>query len=68
MKKTLSVDGMMCQHCVMHVTEALKAVAGVSTVKVDLKKKSAVVEGDSLDDTAMKAAVQDAGYSVTKIE
>jgi len=67
MKKTLSIDGMMCQHCVMHVTEALKAVAGVSSVKVDLKKKSAVVEGGSLDDDAMKAAVTDAGYSVTKI-
>ena len=67
MTKTLDVEGMTCNHCVMHVTNALKEVAGVSNVKVDLASKKAVVEGTNLDDNAMKAAVADAGYEVVAI-
>lgn len=67
MIKTLDVEGMTCQHCVMHVTNALKEVAGVSQVQVDLAAKKAVVEGSNLDDAAMKTAVADAGYEVVGI-
>lgn len=67
MKKMLTVEGMTCGHCVMHVKNALSEVAGVSSVDVDLQKKSAVVAGEGLDDGALKAAVADAGYSVTAI-
>jgi copper chaperone CopZ len=67
MKKTLSIEGMSCGHCVMHVKEALEGVAGVKSAKVDLGKKSAFVEGDALDDAALRAAVADAGYMVTGI-
>jgi copper chaperone CopZ len=67
MKKTLSVEGMTCNHCVMHVTKALKEVAGVTSAIVDLASKSAVVEGGALDEAAMKAAVADAGYEVVAI-
>ena len=34
MTKTLSVEGMMCQNCVKHVTKALAAVEGVEVVTV----------------------------------
>jgi copper ion binding protein len=65
MKTTLKIDGMSCEHCVQHVTEALKGVVGVSSAKVDLKKKSAEVEhADSVNLTALKAAVEEAGYEV----
>jgi len=67
MKKTLSVEGMTCNHCVMHVTKALKGVSGVTSAIVDLATKSAVVEGASLDEAGMKAAVADAGYEVVAI-
>jgi copper chaperone len=67
MKKVLSVEGMSCKHCVMHVKDALAELAGVDTVEVDLAKKSAVVTGASLDDEAMKAAVAEAGYEVVAI-
>ena len=68
MKKTLSIQGMMCMHCVQHVTEALNGVEGVESVQVDLKKKRAVVTADaSVSDDALKAAVANAGYEVTKI-
>ena len=67
MKKTLSVEGMTCNHCVMHVRNALQEVAGVSSASVDLATKKAVVEGEGLDDAAMKAAVAEAGYEVVAI-
>ncbi len=67
MKKTLSIEGMSCGHCVMHVKTALTGVGGVSSAEVDLAKKTAVVEGPALDDGALKAAVADAGYEVVAI-
>ena len=67
MIKTLEVEGMTCNHCVMHVTQALKELAGVTNVQVDLAGKRAVVEGTNLDDGAMRAAVADAGYEVVAI-
>lgn len=67
MKKVLSIEGMSCGHCVAHVKEALESVSGVTKAEVDLGKKQAVVEGASLDDAAMKAAVADAGYEITAI-
>ncbi|MDR0600883.1 MAG: copper ion binding protein [Treponema sp.] len=63
MKTTLNIEGMSCEHCVKHVTEALEEMAGVSSAKVNLKKKNAVVvHGDSVSLDAMKAAVKEAGY------
>jgi copper ion binding protein len=65
MKTTLKIEGMSCEHCVHHVTEALKGVAGVSSAKVSLKANSAEVEhGDSVTLAALKAAVVEAGYEV----
>ena len=67
MKKLLTIEGMSCGHCVMHVRSALEDVGGVKSVEVDLLKKSAMVEGDALTDAALSAAVADAGYRVTAI-
>lgn len=67
MKKLLTVEGMSCGHCVMHVKSALEDVAGVTGAQVDLVKKSAMVEGENLNDLALKAAVAEAGYSVSSI-
>jgi copper chaperone len=58
---------MSCNHCVMHVKNALIGVAGVEGAEVDLGKKSAVVTGSAVDDEARKAAVAEAGYEVTAI-
>ena len=65
MKKTLTIEGMMCAHCVAHVEKALNALPGV-TASVDLDSKTAVVTGDAGDE-ALKKAVADAGYQVTDI-
>ncbi len=67
MKKVLSIEGMSCGHCVGHVKTALESLTGVAKAEVSLERKQAVVEGSSLDDTAMRAAVEDAGYKATAI-
>ena len=69
MKKTLTIEGMMCMHCVKHVTDALNAVEGVEKTDVNLKKKRAVVTLNAeVADDALKAAVKEAGYEVTEIK
>lgn len=67
MRKLLTIEGMSCGHCVMHVKTALSEVPGVAKVDVDLLKKSAMVEGEALSDAALKAAVAEAGYSVSEV-
>jgi copper ion binding protein len=63
MKTTLKIEGMSCDHCVKHVTEALQGMAGVKSAKVSLKDKNAVVDhADSVSLDSMKAAVVEAGY------
>lgn len=67
MTKTISIEGMMCPHCVKHVTDALNKLEGV-TAAVSLENKNAVCEiTGSVTDEQLKAAVTDAGYEVTGI-
>ena len=68
MKKTLKIEGMMCQHCVAHVTKTLSGVEGVLSVDVNLKKKTAVLETDgNVQDDVLTSVVTQAGYEVKKI-
>jgi copper ion binding protein len=65
MQTKLRIEGMSCDHCVHHVTEALKGIDGVSSASVSLKEKSALVDhGAAVTLEAMKAAVEEAGYEV----
>ena len=68
MKKTVTIAGMMCGHCEMHVKNALEALDGVTSAEVSHEAGTAVVTlaGDVSDDT-MKKAVEDQGYKVTAI-
>ena len=66
MEKKIVIEGMMCKHCVAHVTEALTKLDGVTAV-VDLETKTATVTGDATDE-ALKQAVANAGYTVTSIQ
>ncbi len=59
---TYRVPGMSCDHCRAAVSEELSAVAGVEEVGVDLQRKLVTVSGRSLDDGALRAAIDEAGY------
>ena len=67
MRKLLKIEGMSYGHCVMHVRSALEEVPGVKSAKVDLLERTAMVDGDSLNDQALRAAVAEAGYKITEI-
>ncbi len=66
---TLSVDGMTCEHCVHAVTTELSALPGVTDVTVDLVPGGStpvtVVSDAPLDEAAVAAAIDEAGYALT---
>jgi copper chaperone len=62
--RVLKIEGMTCGHCSMRVEKALKGVAGVSSVQVDLARKEAVIAG-SAEESALARAITEAGYKVT---
>ncbi len=58
----LKIEGMSCNNCVRHVTEALKKVRGVESVEVFLSEGRAVVMGQAPLEQLI-AAVQEEGYT-----
>ncbi len=69
MKKLIHVEGMGCQNCVKHVTEALLNLPGVTGADVSLEKNQALVTlADDVADDVLRAAIDDAGYDVASIE
>ena len=65
---TITVSGMTCGHCEAAVKEELGALAGVSDVAVDLNAGGdspvTITSSAELDDAAIRAAVDEAGYEV----
>jgi len=60
---TLSITGMTCGNCVKHVEKALKGVAGVTGVEVDLTTGAARVMGDfSKGTAALLDVLNEEGY------
>jgi copper chaperone len=60
---TYLVSEMSCDHCKATVTGELVKVAGVKAVGVDLETKLVRVRGVDLDETAVRAAIEGAGYA-----
>ncbi len=65
--KTFSVPGMHCGHCKAAVAGELETVSGVAAVDVDLETKLVTVHGDDLDDAALIAAIDEAGYDAEPV-
>ena len=59
-----SVPGVHCGHCRAAIAEEVSAVEGVEHVDVDLDAKIVTIRGADLDDAAMRAAIDEAGYAV----
>jgi copper chaperone CopZ len=57
-----TVSEMSCGHCEAAVRSELLDVAGVEFVGVDLETKLVTVRGADLDDAALRAAIEEAGY------
>ncbi|MBR4005042.1 MAG: heavy metal translocating P-type ATPase [Treponema sp.] len=64
-EKTLKVEGMMCQHCEMHVKKALEAIDGVTEATANHEKKEVVVKlSKDIPDETFAAAIKEAGYEM----
>lgn len=61
--QTFKVQGMTCGHCERAVINAIQARDNSAKVDVDLKTGQVRVEG-SLDDTAIREAIEEEGYRV----
>ena len=60
--RIFSVPGMHCGHCKEAVAHELAGVLGVEWVDVDLETKRVTVSGRGLEDAALRAAIDEAGY------
>ena len=61
----LTVTGMTCGHCVASVTEEVQEVTGVDTVDVVLETGAlTVTSSQPVDEGAIRAAVEEAGYQL----
>jgi copper chaperone len=65
MKKTIMIDGMSCQHCVMAVKKELQKL---DLQNLDVKIGEATIEFDEnkLNEQSIKAAIEEAGYAVVE--
>ncbi len=60
-----TVTGMTCDHCVNAVTEEVTQIPGVQVVDVDLATGGLTVSSaEPLDEAAIRAAVEEAGYEL----
>jgi copper chaperone len=65
--RSFAVPGIHCDHCKAAVTRELERVGGVETVEVDLETKIVTVGGDRLEDAALVAAIDEAGYDAEPV-
>lgn len=68
-QKVISVKGMTCSHCEDRVKKALEQLDGVQSAFADHKSgKVKVTLKAPVDDSKLKAAIEEQGYKVTKIK
>lgn len=67
MKKTIKINGMMCNHCVAHVEKQLNSIDGVEA-EVSLENGAVVTLSKDVSDDVLTEAVKEAGYEVIKID
>ena len=61
MTRTISVNGMTCEHCEQHVEEALEGIDGIESATADRAADSVDIEGEA-SRSALSEAVEEAGY------
>ena len=67
-KKVITIEGMMCDHCKMKVEKTLSELDGVSKVKVNLKDKTATIYSiKSISNDDIKNAINKLDYKVINI-
>ena len=68
-RKTVTIEGMMCNHCKNKVESSLKELENVMKVKVNLANKKAEIYSNAvISDEDIKKTITNLGYQVTSIE
>lgn len=68
-KKTISIEGMHCEHCAKKVENTLSSIEGINKVKVNLSKKEAIITSKSIiDDQTIKDSFKDLDFIITNIK
>lgn len=68
-KKIVTIEGMMCNHCKNKVESSLKKLENVTKVKVNLANKTAEIYSNAvISDEDIKKTITNLGYQVTSIE
>ncbi len=68
-KKIITVEGMMCNHCVQKVKTALENTEGITSVEVNLTKKTAtVLVSNTVADNKLFDAIKKAGFNAVEIK
>lgn len=68
MKTIININGMSCQNCAKHVTNALNGLEGVENVVVNLDLKQAELTSSVLiEDQSITQAIENVGYKVSAI-
>ena len=67
--RTMTIEGMMCPHCEKRVRKALEALPQVASAEPSFEAGTCVVTLTAkVDDSVLKAAVEEEDYPVLKIE
>lgn len=64
--KKIYIEGMSCEHCVAHVTEALEEMDCIN-IEVNLKDGYALAGTEKSDEEIINA-IDEAGYDAIRIE
>jgi copper chaperone len=68
MKQEIKIEGMTCNHCAMSITNEIATIEGVKSVVVNHESGSAIVESENVDQAALTAAIEEAGYKALEFE
>ncbi len=68
MKKVLGIEGMHCMGCVGRATRALEGLEGITSAKVDLNKKNALVDmTEEVPEESMKEALREVELELVSV-
>ena len=60
----LSIEGMTCGHCVMHVKKELSKVEGLKIQSVEIGKARVEIDENVVTQTRIAQAIEVAGYKL----
>ena len=64
----LTIQGMSCNHCVMHVKQALSSVAGLEIEDVQIGKAKVNYDETKITKDILSAKIDESGYRLISIQ